>query len=145
MIKENELRAYVNSLIRGTGINVQWVEPGRFGSTMGAADCILKLGVMSISLELKIWEVTRNGIRCEMRPVQRQWHHNTMKNGGRCAVLFNLKGTTEMGLVRGDHVPLRPYASDKMSGCHDGKLRHMRFFGDFRWLMDDDFWTRDFL
>jgi hypothetical protein len=121
MRHETELRQWLTDSL-SPKTNIQWVEPGRYGSTMGAADCILKQKATSVYLELKVWEEKRRGIKCEMRPIQRRWHRVTYRHNSRCAVLVNLKGTDINFLIRGDHVPLRDYSSDPESGCKNGVL-----------------------
>lgn len=144
MIVENELRKWLADTCWPL-LDVQWVEPGRYGSTQGAADAIVRDGVMDVALELKIWERKRRGIKCVMRPVQRQWHHKMMRRGNKCAVLFNVKDTDEIYLLRGDRVPWRDYADDQYSRCVDGQLRLTVVQDDFQQLLfnNDDryhFW-----
>jgi hypothetical protein len=145
IVDETNLRQYVRNNVENN-IEIQWVEPGKYGSSMGAADCNLKCGQRIVSLELKIWKETRNGIKCEMRPVQRRWHHMTMRRGGRTAVLahiINSFQTNRMILVRGDHIPLRDYSSHPQSGCADGQLIYSSIFLDFSRLLFDEsygFW-----
>lgn len=136
MMEELQLRHWLfENLSRA--VDIQWVEPGRYGSTVGAPDCNVKKDGRTVSLELKVWKRTRKGIKCEMRPVQRRWHHMTMRRrhtetkfGSLCAVLFNIYGTSEVYLLRGDRVPLRDYATNKSSGCIDGELRITRISND---------------
>jgi hypothetical protein len=119
-------------------ITIQWIEPGRYGSSIGAADCNVKCGLVLVSLELKIWETTKKGVKCKMRPVQRRWHHVSMRKGQRTAVLASVGNY--IILVRGDHVPLRDYAIDKNSGVEDGELIFVSIFMDLdRYLFDESY------
>jgi hypothetical protein len=143
---ERDLRKWLRDNIENN-VTVQWIEPGKYGSTMGAADCNLKCGQSVVSVELKIWKENRNGIKCEMRPIQRRFHHISMKKGARTAVLAHVSGSILYSprtiLVRGDHVPLRDYASHKDSGCPNGQLIYSTIFMDFTRLLFDEsygFW-----
>jgi hypothetical protein len=142
MKTETELREWLRDNI-DSNVTIQWIEPGRYGSSIGAADCNLKCGQNIVSIELKIWEEKRTGIQCKMRPVQRRWHHVSMRNGSRTAVLASIIYRHRIILVRGDHVPLRDYASNKASGCPGGDLMFSSVFMDLSRLLFDEsygFW-----
>lgn len=122
---EADLRKWLGDVCRQNKIAIQWVEPGPYGSSIGAPDAHLTFKGQSVSLELKRFKVTvAKGICCTLRPVQRRWHHVNYNNGTKCAVLAELD-TEAVILIRGDHVPLRDYACYPNSGCEDGKLRWM--------------------
>ena len=138
---ESDLRTWLTENV-SPKVSIQWVEPGRYGSTIGAADAHLSCGTLAVSLELKIWETTRRGIKCVMRPIQRRWHHMSMRSGKRTAILAHIKNG-QIILVRGDHIPLRDYADDARSGCKDGSLEHSTVFTDLNRLLFDEsyeFW-----
>ena len=130
---ETDLRHWLRDNI-GPKISIQWIEPSKYGSSIGQPDCTISYGTTKISLELKVWDLTRNGIRCKMRPVQRRWHHVNNRNGTLTAVLAYVKDQYII-LVRGDHVPLRDYASDPNSGCKGGHLIYRIIYYDY----DDDY------
>jgi hypothetical protein len=119
---ENDLRTWLteqSEMIRG--IQLDWVEPGKYGSTMGQPDVNLKIGGTTIGLELKYLLTTRKGIKFTVRPVQRRYHHMTVKRGGKSALLAIEAGpVNKLFLVRGDKIPLRDYVSDPDSGCKGG-------------------------
>jgi hypothetical protein len=96
-------------------VEIQWVEPSKFGSTTGAADAIVKCGNARVDLELKYLYKTRNGIKFTLRPSQRRYHRMTMLHGGQTSVLGIENSTKRLFLVRGDKVPLRDYAMDAHS------------------------------
>lgn len=137
---ELDLRHWFKKEI-GLQVQIQWVEPAKYGSTVGVPDCYANCGSAKVGIELKIWERTKNGIKCKMRPIQRRWHHMNMKSGGRSAVLAHVH--QQFILVRGDHIPLRDYASHKDSGCSDGQLMYETIFMDLPRLLFDEsygFW-----
>lgn len=111
-------------------LNLEWVEPMIYGSTVGAPDCKIKHQDSTIGLELKYLLSTKKGIKWTLRPAQRRYHHMNIKQGGRSALLAYIPATSQLVLVRGDHIPLRDYASDPDSGCKDGLVRcqHLNFF-----------------
>jgi hypothetical protein len=135
------------------GVTRQWVEPSPLlGSDIGCADVILKYGEARVDLELKYLYRTRNGIKYLVRPSQRRFHHMTMRRGGRTAMLFILDETQELYLMRGDHIPLRNYASHPESGCVDGKEIVTKFAKEpdgviallikYLLFLSADFWAR---
>jgi hypothetical protein len=103
-------------------VEFQWIEPNMYGSTIGAGDLVLKRLGVKIDLELKYLERTRRGTKFTIRPAQRRFHHMSMKRGGKTALLAVEKrdGSNSLFIVRGDHIPLRNYASDPNSGCVNG-------------------------
>jgi hypothetical protein len=111
-------------------LKLEWVEP-TFGSTVGAPDCKLSSNNETIGLELKYLLTTKKGIKWTVRPAQRRYHHMHAKHGGKSALLAYIAANEELHLVRGDHIPLRDYASDKESGCaHElVKMIHLNIFG----------------
>jgi hypothetical protein len=119
---EGDLRYWLQEWISECDgrLAVEWVEPMIYGSTVGAPDCKISYSQKTIGLELKYLLTTRKGIKWEVRPAQRRYHHMHAKNGGRSALLAYIAATKELVLVRGDHIPLRDYASDKESGCAHG-------------------------
>jgi hypothetical protein len=119
---ESNLREWLRESRFAGGIKLQWVEPGLYGSTMGAADVIIKRDDIGIQTELKYLHRNSHGIKFTVRPVQRRFHHMSMKHGGQTCLLFVLSDTKQMFVVRGDRIPLRDYASDKASGCANGKV-----------------------
>lgn len=110
---ETDLR---NWLTTNTDRSIEWIEPGRFGSSEGLPDCKFE----GVGLELKYLEQTRKGIKWKVRPAQRRYHHMNVLKGGHSALLAFTDKTHELLLVRGDHIPLRDYAVDKESGCAHG-------------------------
>jgi hypothetical protein len=104
-------------------LKLEWVEPMMYGSTVGAPDCKVSCGEKTVGLELKYLITNRKGIKWEVRPAQRRYHHMHAKSGGRSALLAYIPATNVLGLVRGDNIPLRDYAKDPQSGCHDGKVK----------------------
>jgi hypothetical protein len=104
-------------------LKLEWIEPMMYGSTVGAPDCKISSGMNSVGLELKYLLTTKKGIKWEVRPAQRRYHHMHAKNGGRSALMAYIAATSVLVLVRGDNIPLRDYAKDPQSGCHDGKVK----------------------
>jgi hypothetical protein len=96
-------------------VEIQWVEPAKYGSTTGVADAIVKCGNARVDLELKYLYKTRNGIKFTLRPAQRRYHRMTMLRGGQTSVLGIENSTKRLFLVRGDKVPLRDYSMDAHS------------------------------
>jgi hypothetical protein len=134
-------------------INLQWVEPGLYGSTIGAGDVIMKRDGVKIDLELKHLDHTRKGTRFDIRPAQRRFHRMSMKRGAKTALLATerVNDFLRIFLIRGDHIPLRPYASDPDSGCPNGNDRRQTLssgtpdfviMGRLEWLLfcDEDYW-----
>jgi hypothetical protein len=101
-------------------VTIEWVEPSLYGSSVGAPDCKIKSEGISVGLELKYLECTRKGIKWKVRPAQRRYHHMGMRSGQKSALLAWIKQTSKLVLVRGDHIPLRDYSTDKESGCAHG-------------------------
>jgi hypothetical protein len=99
---------------------LEWVEPMMYGSTVGAPDCKVSYNRKTVGLELKYLISTRKGVKWTMRPAQRRYHHMNAKAGGRSALLAYLAAQEKLVIVRGNHIPLRDYASDKESGCAHG-------------------------
>jgi hypothetical protein len=115
---ETDLREWLTEQANyDTSTSLQWVEPAKFGSTTGACDAIMKHRDHRVDLELKYLYRTRKGIKFTVRPSQRRYHRMTMKRGGRTALLCVENGSKRLFLVRGDHVPLRDYASDFAAQC----------------------------
>jgi hypothetical protein len=106
-------------------LKLEWIEPSIYGSTVGTPDCkVSKSGVQwTIGVELKYLLTTKKGIKWEVRPAQRRYHHMHAKSGGRSALMAYIAANSVLGLVRGDHIPLRDYAKDPQSGIHDGKVK----------------------
>jgi hypothetical protein len=104
-------------------LKLEWVEPSIYGSSVGAPDCKIKSGNKSVGLELKYLLSTRKGIKWTIRPAQRRYHHMNLRNGGCSAILAFSAAEEKLYLVRGDHVPLRDYASDVASGCPKGVVQ----------------------
>jgi hypothetical protein len=135
-------------------LGLEWIEPARFGSTIGAPDCKIKYGIESIGVELKYLLSTKKGIKWAVRPAQRRYHHMLAFHGGRSALLVFAAAKRELHLVRGDHVPLRDYATDPQSGCAHGlvimeRLDFMSIDRDRQAmfalednLFQDDFWKK---
>jgi len=90
------------------GVDCEWVEPSR-GGTVGAGDALVKLPRDGkLSVELKVWSLTRLGLRCDMRPAQIRYHYMTWhKNKGRTAIVFALD--REIYVVDGKYVPKDKY------------------------------------
>jgi hypothetical protein len=109
-------------------VEFQWVEPNIYGSTIGAGDLILKHLGVKVDLELKFLERTRKGTKFTIRPAQRRFHHMSMKRGGKTSLLWveNVGGQNLLYLLRGDHIPLRNYMNDPLSGQKE----------DRRWMMN---------
>ena len=104
---------------------IQWIEPGKYGSSIGAPDCYVHLGHEKVGIETKYFVEKRRGIMCKVRPVQRRWHHIAYQGGTKCAILaavVGVNGEKFIILIRGDKVPKRDYADDESSGCKNGKL-----------------------
>ena len=119
ILSEGDLRQWLRTQAPRVGIDLQWVEPALYGSSVGAPDVIMKHSVdVPISIELKILLQMKKGIKFTLRPAQRRWHHMGKKYS---ALLFvELNTVNKLWLVRGDKIPLRDYASHKDSGCKDG-------------------------
>lgn len=98
--REDLIRQAVRSVF---GESVTWVEPGR-GGTVGAADCWLPIRGAWIGAELKDGEAVGAGVRFDMRPAQRRWHHRAAKEGAPSCVLIRL-GDDVLGL-QGARYPL---------------------------------------
>jgi hypothetical protein len=120
---------------------IDWVEPGLYGSSMGAPDCKVHYYDWIISLELKIFVQNKYGIKCSVRPSQRRWHYQHMRTGGRSAILAFVFGSHKTSsdcdkliLIRGDNIPWRDYASHPESHCKDGRLNY-RLVGN---MFDDN-------
>jgi hypothetical protein len=119
---ENDLRSWLRFYSNQMkGVTLQWVEPSPLiGSAVGAADVIMKLDDQKVDVELKYLVRKIRGIKFTLRPSQRRFHHSSMRKGGHTALLFVEAGVKRLWLVRGDKVPIRDYASDPDSGCHNG-------------------------
>ena len=105
--------------------SIQWIEPGKYGSSIGVPDCYVTLDGNKVGLELKYFTEKKRGILCKVRPIQRRWHHIAYEEGTKCAVLAvvdTLHRDQIIILIRGDKVPKRDYADDPSSGCANGKL-----------------------
>jgi hypothetical protein len=135
-------------------LKLEWIEPAKYGSSIGSPDCKIKYNDQSVGLELKYLLNTKKGIKWTVRPAQRRYHHMNIMNGGRSALLAFVSANQELHLVRGDHIPLRDYASDKESGCVHGlvKMERMDHFSVDRdkqaifeiedHLFEDEFWAK---
>lgn len=127
--KENDLRSWLREyvgLCEGR-IQVKWIEPGPYGSTVGAPDAELSNKQRTVGVELKYLVTTRKGIRWDVRPAQRRYHHMHARKGGRSALVAYIPATHKLLLVRGDHIPLRDYSSDPDSGvrgCVDANITY---------------------
>ena len=125
--EELDLRHWLSDELspdKPNGLRLEWIEPGRYGSSEGAPDCKITVHRQTISLELKHLYMKSKGIEWKVRPVQRRWHHMGAKFGNRSALLASLDNGTgfiQLLLIRGDRIPLRDYASDPSSGCVNGK------------------------
>jgi hypothetical protein len=129
---EGDLRTWMRSNISECEgrVKIEWIEPSLYGSSIGMPDCKIVSEDKSIGLELKYLELTRKGIRWTVRPVQRRYHRMLAIRGGRSALLAYIAGIKELVLVRGDHVPLRNYASDPNSGVEgdDAIVNNLSYF-----------------
>jgi hypothetical protein len=121
---ENDLRSWLHDVAPLMKyIQLQWIEPSLYGSTVGAGDLIMKMGDNKVDVELKYLFRTTKGTKFTLRPAQRRFHHSSMRRGGKTCLLYVLATLTrQMFLVRGDRLPLRDYASNVDSGCENGKL-----------------------
>jgi hypothetical protein len=120
--RETDLREWLSeNIVHCEGrIVINWIEPSRYGSSVGQPDCtITSSGMNVIGLELKYLLKTRRGIKWTVRPSQRRYHHMLMKHGGRSALLAWVPAEYRMLLVRGDKIPLRDYVDDPNSGVDD--------------------------
>lgn len=90
------------------GEDCEWVEPSR-GGTVGAGDALVQLPRNGkLSVELKVWCVTRLGLRCDMRPAQIRYHYMTWHKGkGRTAIVFVID--RDIYVVDGKYVPKDKY------------------------------------
>ena len=75
-----------------------------YGSTVGVPDCKMSYDKNTVGLELKYLVTNRKGIKWEVRPAQRRYHHMHAKSGGRSALLAYIAANSELVLVRGDHI-----------------------------------------
>jgi hypothetical protein len=133
-------------------LKFDWIEPSIFGSSVGQPDLQIKSAGKKVGLELKYLLSTKKGIKWTLRPAQRRYHHMNLRNGGCSAVLAFIPATKQLLLMRGDHVPLRDYASDPNSGCANGRAIYedVNYFGVDpdnnamfvleRLLFHNDFW-----
>jgi hypothetical protein len=152
---EGDMRTWVGAQLKLLkGISIEWVEPNTLhGSSIGLPDLNIKFESKKVSVELKYLFVTRKGIKWKVRPVQRRFHHITAKAGGRSALLCVISDAgNSLVVVRGDKVPLRDYASDKDSGCPNGKAdivvleessETTIMLDVCELLFNDDFWSRE--
>lgn len=76
-------------LKRVMGKDVEWIEPA-WGSTVGRPDCDLLFDEVRYPVELKLWKLTKFGIKCEMRPAQIRYHIMSAKKGLKTAIMFGL-------------------------------------------------------
>jgi hypothetical protein len=135
-------------------LKLEWIEPAKYGSTIGAPDCKIKYDDKSVGLELKYLLSTKKGIKWTVRPAQRRYHHMLALHNGRSALLAYVVAKQELYLIRGDHIPLRDYATDKESGCRHGlvQMEHLDYFSIDRdkqaifrlenMLFEDTFWEK---
>lgn len=98
------------------GDDCEWVEPGR-GISVGIGDAWIKLPRDGkLSVELKIWQQTQKGLRCDMRPSQIRYHYMSWHRGlAKTAILFALE--KDIFVVAGRYVPKDKYkhvVADKM-------------------------------
>ena len=149
---EGDLRYWIQEWIFECNgrLSLEWVEPMMYGSTVGAPDCKIKFANQSVGLELKYLVSTKKGIKWTVRPAQRRYHHMNVRNGGRSALLAWIAAKEELVLVRGDHIPLRDYASDKESGCAHGLVKldslgmsdKQAIFSLEKLIFNDEYWER---
>ena len=114
--ERDDLRRRVRAIM---GKNCLWVEPN-VKSTVGAGipDCKFKIGKDEIPVELKCWQRTKKGLKCEMRPAQIRYHVMGARQGKKSAILFceQIAGSTGefmMYLVANHNCPQEPYALRK--------------------------------
>ena len=127
---ENDLREWLRQqapII--VDVELQWVEPIIHGSTVGAADVIMKRKGAKVDVELKYLERTRKGTKFTLRPAQRQFHSLSSARGAKTSLLAaeRVNGRIQLFLLRGDHIPLRDYISDDGSGVDR----------DRRWIINE--------
>ena len=129
---EGDLRAWLRSNIHQCEgrVKIEWIEPTLRGSSTGVPDCKIVSEDKSVGLELKCLSMTRKGIKWIVRPAQRRYHRMTALRGGRSALLAYIIDISDLVLVRGDHVPLRNYASDPSSGVDgdDAIINNLSYF-----------------
>lgn len=123
---ELDLRHWLRDRVGESGrkYTVKWIEPSKWGSSVGQPDCRLTCGRESVDVELKHLYLKTKGIEWKVRPVQRRYHHMGMREGRRSALLASVemkKGLVILILIRGDKIPLRDYASHPDSGCANGR------------------------
>jgi hypothetical protein len=149
---ESGLRAWLREFHHHMDdVELQWVEPSvMLGSSVGAADVIMKHGDLKIDVELKYLHPHRRGVKFTLRPSQRRFHHSSMRRGAKTALLYVESKTNGLYLVRGDKIPLRDYASDPDSGCAQGKVDQCRVdvftdkgsIGNMAFILfDPSFWS----
>ena len=121
---ETDLRNWLDEWISTCEgrIHMEWIEPAKYGSSVGAPDAKLIADRQSVGLELKYLLTTRKGIKWTVRPAQRRYHHMLGRTGGRSALLAYIPASNELCLVRGNNIPLRDYSKDPDSGCAQGKV-----------------------
>jgi hypothetical protein len=121
---ENDLRDWLRDNIHYCQgrLTLKWIEPSKYGSSVGQPDCKISKGSDEIGVELKYLLTTRNGIKWTIRPSQRRYHYMHMRNGGKSALLAYIPADNRLILIRGNKIPLRDYANHPDSGCIDGKV-----------------------
>lgn len=148
MVNErDDLRRRVRKIM---GKNCLWVEPN-VRSTIGAGvpDCrFVLVDKTEIPVELKYWERTKKGLRCDLRPAQIRYHVMGAKKGNRSAILFgtDVPGSTGefyMYLVSNKNCPKEPYALKKKDAWLVGTSSDWDAAVNFRIidvLSDERFW-----
>jgi hypothetical protein len=115
-MRESDLRSWLREV---WGEGLQWVEAAR-GGTTGQPDVLLPLKFGRLPVELKVWGVTRKGIRAEIRPAQRRYHILEARAGRRTAFLVAVDypddETAELFVFPGSLMPVEPYGRLRMDG-----------------------------
>lgn len=111
MASENDLRRRMKAIFKK---RVTWVEPN-VRSTMGTGipDCVLDLDD-PLPVELKMWKITKRGLKCPMRPPQIRYHIMNARKGKRSAILFGVPvegSVNEFGMymIPGSRCPRKDY------------------------------------
>ena len=66
---------------------VRWIEP-TLGSSTGLPDCIIKINNKDIELELKAWDLNKNGkFAAKLRPTQVRYHMLAHQTGKRTFIM----------------------------------------------------------
>lgn len=117
-MSENDLRSWLKK-VWGSGLI--WHEPARGGS-VGVPDVELPMSFGLLPIELKFWERTVKGLRCEVRPSQRRYHRLAALAGRRTAFLVlsshPKNNQFEVSAFPGFAVPMIPYPSPPILMTH---------------------------